>query len=89
VKAPTNTFCYTFLKAVIKSIVEQEIIKTLQKEVLQCVKKLAEYNFIADFRKTKFGGDYDAWQLAGLDSTVDPTGIERYITRIKYVYWED
>ena len=56
--APSNTFCYIVLEAVIKSEVEQEITEILQ--VIQCVNNLAEFYFTADFRLTKFCGDYGA-----------------------------
>jgi len=41
-----------------KSDVEQEITKSQQKQVIQCVQNLAEFYFMADFRQTKFGGKF-------------------------------
>jgi len=52
--APSNTICYTILKAVLKSEVEQEIIKTLQKEVGLHRAKNWPFYFKVDFRLTRF-----------------------------------
>ena len=41
-----------------KSEVEKEITETLQEQVIQREKNLAEFYFTVDFWLTKFGGDY-------------------------------
>jgi len=57
-KELSNTFCYTVLDAVINSKVVEGITDSLQKQLNQHAKNMAELNFTVDFRLTKFGDDH-------------------------------